>query len=118
MRRPAALGVTGTADFGRMRTMKARLFALALSATLSWPGLAPAQQTGDPVDLELVLAVDVSWSMDYEEQLLQRGGYIAGFRHPEVVRAIESGLLGRIAVTYVEWAGADLQSIIVPWTLI
>jgi hypothetical protein len=76
---------------------------------------ARAQTT---VDLELVLAVDVSWSMDYDEQRLQRLGYVEGFRHPEVIRAIESGGWGRIAVTYVEWAGAELQTTVIPWTLI
>lgn len=67
------------------------------------------------VDLELVLAVDVSRSMDFEEQRLQREGYIAAFRHPEVVQAIEQGPLGRIAVTYFEWAGNGFQTMIVPW---
>jgi hypothetical protein len=70
------------------------------------------------VDLELVLAVDVSRSMDIEEQQLQRDGYAAAFRHPEVVSAIASGPLGRIAVTYVEWAGPNVQTVVVPWTII
>ena len=68
------------------------------------------------VDLELVLAVDVSRSMDYDEQRLQRDGYAAAFRHPEVIAAISSGALGKIAVTYVEWAGPFYQIIVVPWT--
>lgn len=70
------------------------------------------------VDLELVLAVDVSRSMDLEEQQLQRNGYIEAFQHPEVIQAIQSGSLGRIAVTYFEWAGAGFQSPVAPWTLI
>lgn len=70
------------------------------------------------VDLELVLAVDVSWSMDIDEQVLQREGYVDAFRHPEVIEAIAAGELGRIAVTYVEWAGSALQLTRVPWTLI
>ncbi|HEX2256311.1 MAG TPA: DUF1194 domain-containing protein, partial [Afifellaceae bacterium] len=65
-----------------------------------------------------MLAVDVSWSMDYDEQRLQRQGYVDGFRHAEVIRAIETGGWGRIAVTYVEWAGGELQRVVVPWTLI
>lgn len=76
---------------------------------------AGAQTT---VDLQLVLAVDTSRSMDDDEQRLQRAGYVAALRDPEVIRAIESGPLGRIAVTYVEWAGQGLQSVLVPWTLI
>ncbi|MBZ8133958.1 DUF1194 domain-containing protein [Afifella sp. IM 167] len=70
------------------------------------------------VDLELVLAVDVSWSMDPEEQAFQRAGYENAFRDPAVIEAIRSGGWGRIAVTYVEWAGDQLQQVIVPWTLV
>ncbi len=70
------------------------------------------------VDLELVLAVDVSLSMDIEEQRLQRDGYVNAFRDPKVIEAIRSGLHGRIAVTYVEWAGSRIQSVVVPWRLL
>jgi hypothetical protein len=70
------------------------------------------------VDLELVLAVDVSQSMDYQEQQLQREGYVAAFRDPEVRRAIGLGPRGRIAVTYVEWSGSETQQVVLPWTLI
>lgn len=71
-----------------------------------------------PVDLELVLAVDVSGSMDIEEHELQRAGYMNGLLHPDVLGAIASGGFGRIAVTYVEWAGAFAQQVAVPWRLI
>lgn len=81
-------------------------------------GAARAAETGDPVDVELVLAVDVSWSMDLSEQAIQREGYAAAFRSEEVQRAITEGNHGRVAVTYIEWAGAFSQSIVVPWTLI
>lgn len=67
------------------------------------------------VDLELVLAVDISMSMDLEEQRLQRDGYVAALRDPQVIKAIQSGPQGRIAITYVEWAGHNIQSIVVPW---
>lgn len=70
------------------------------------------------VDLELVLAVDISRSMDYDELRLQRAGYAAAFRHPEVINAIRSGGLGRIAVTFVEWAGSGLAKVTIPWTMI
>ena len=56
---------------------------------------------GMEVDLELVLAVDVSRSMDLAEQELQRSGYAQGISHPDVVEAITGGMLGKIAVTYV-----------------
>jgi hypothetical protein len=71
-----------------------------------------------PVDLELVLAADISPSMDEDEQQLQRNGYAAAFRHPEIIEAIKTGPHGRIAVTYMEWAGESFQRIVVPWTLI
>ncbi len=74
--------------------------------------------TRPTVDLELVLAVDVSRSMDPEEQLLQQAGYIAAFRNPEVIDAIQGGPLGRIAVTYFEWAGSGLVREVVPWTVV
>ena len=70
------------------------------------------------VDLELVLAVDVSRSVDLEEHEVQRAGYIAAFRHPDIVQAIESGRFGKIAVMYFEWAGRRHQSVAVPWTII
>jgi hypothetical protein len=70
------------------------------------------------VDLELVLAVDISRSMDYDELALQRNGYVAAIQHPDVIDAIQSGAFGRIAVTYVEWAGEHHNQIIVPWRLI
>ncbi len=95
-----------------------RLFVpvLFVVAALAW---RPAHAAGPvAVDLELVLAVDVSRSMDADELALQRQGYAGAFRHPEVIQAIASGALGRIAVTYVEWAGPSFQVVTVPWTLI
>jgi hypothetical protein len=73
------------------------------------------------VDLALVLAVDVSTSMDPDEQDLQRQGYVEAFRSPAVHQAVRTGMLGRIAVTYVEWAGATrprYQNVVVPWTIL
>jgi hypothetical protein len=91
---------------------------LFLSCLLAVLLTADARAQTANVDLELVLAVDVSRSMDFEEQRLQRNGYVAAFRHPEVLAAIASGPLGRIAVTYVEWAGPASQRVIVPWTVL
>jgi hypothetical protein len=68
------------------------------------------------VDLALVLAVDVSRSMDPEEQQLQRDGYVAAFRSDVVHAAIRKGVIGRIAVTYFEWSGPGQQTVIAPWT--
>lgn len=70
------------------------------------------------VDLELVLAVDVSLSVDSEEAQLQRQGYVQAFRDPLVVDAIGGGILGRIAVTYFEWANSAHTHLVVDWTLV
>lgn len=70
------------------------------------------------VDLELVIAVDVSGSMDAEEFALQREGYVAAIRHPDFVGAIRAGAHRRIALIYVEWSGSDRQTVIVPWQLV
>jgi len=79
------------------------------------PGSARAQTE---VDLALVLAVDISNSMDPDEQELQRQGFAEAFRSPPVHNAIGSGMLGRIAVAYLEWAGPSIQYVTVPWTQI
>ena len=71
-----------------------------------------------PVDVELVLAVDVSYSMDPEEQALQREGYITGITSREFMSALRSGMQGKVAMTYFEWAGPYDQKIVVPWRLI
>ncbi len=89
----------------------------ALTIGLSAGGRALAADPID-VDLELVLAVDVSHSMDFQELALQRDGYVAAFRHREVIDAILSGGLGRIAVSFVEWAGPGYQRVLVPWTIL
>jgi hypothetical protein len=93
---------------------------LALWALLPWlasPATIAAQEGQAPrTDLELVIAVDVSYSMDSEEQRLQRDGYVAAFRDPQLRQATFAGRLGRIAVTYVEWGGTPVQ--LIPWTII
>jgi len=96
------------------------MFALFAWLTLAAPAPGAAQADGDqPVDLELVIAVDVSRSMDFYEAELQRQGYAQALRHPEFVRTIQqSGLHGRIAIAYVEWAGAHHQQTIADWTVI
>jgi hypothetical protein len=71
-----------------------------------------------PVDVELVLAVDISYSMDYDELALQREGYILALTSEQFMDALRRGPLGRIAVTYVEWAGAGEQQVVVPWQVI
>src|SRR4029077_19054865 len=101
--------------------------ALAAAAILGWSGgfAAPTRQffadkspSAIPVDVELVIAVDVSYSMDPEEQALQREGYILGLTSREFLQALRNGSHGRIAITYFEWAGQYDQKIILPWRLI
>jgi len=80
--------------------------------------LSLGNAAGQTVDLELVLAVDVSASVDANEAALQREGYIRALADPAVVRAIRSGPGGRIAVIYVEWAGEFYQHVVVDWRVI
>ncbi|HEV2557526.1 MAG TPA: DUF1194 domain-containing protein [Microvirga sp.] len=99
--------------------MRLRFFdRLALMAALWLAVLAPPAKAQTEVDLALVLAVDISYSMDPEEQALQREGFAEAFRSPLVHDAIRRGMLGRIAVTYFEWAGAGEQKVMVPWTVL
>src|SRR5499433_3040555 len=98
----------------------------AVAAATAWtapnaapnPRLADNSPTALPVDVELVIAVDVSYSMDPEEQALQREGYITGITSREFMSALRSGMHGKVAVTYFEWAGPYDQKIVVPWRLI
>src|SRR5262245_38752772 len=96
--------------------MRKALFAFI---AICWMAALPDARAADlPVDLELILAVDVSRSMDTDEQQLQRDGYVAAIRHPEVVAAIGQGLHGKIALSYIEWAGIDTQFTVVDWRII
>jgi hypothetical protein len=72
----------------------------------------------EPVDVELVLAADISWSMSPDELQIQRRGYAQALTDPSVLNAIADGAYGKIAVTYFEWAGHKTQYVIVPWTTI
>ncbi len=96
---------------------KALCSFLSLAALLASPS-THALADDIPVDVELVLAVDASRSMEPFEQKIQREGYIAAFRRKDVIEAIREGVNGRVAITYVEWAGSTVQRIIIPWTLV
>jgi hypothetical protein len=91
-------------------------FALALLAVavVSLKPLAAAE----PVDLLLVLAADVSRSVDGPKFQLQREGYAAALSDPRVLQIIKSGANGRIAVCLVEWSGLASQKVVIDWTLI
>jgi hypothetical protein len=70
------------------------------------------------VDVELVLAVDVSYSMDMDELAIQREGYAQAIISKEFLQALKTGPNGKIAVTYFEWAASSDQKIIIPWRVI
>jgi hypothetical protein len=99
--------------------------AVAISAAVGFAGLYAAGarpfaaiQTATAetnVDVELVFAVDVSYSMDPDEQALQREGYVTALRSREFLDALQHLTLGRIALTYIEWAGVSDQKILLPW---
>jgi len=111
-----------------MRAWRAGLIIAGLAALLAGGAPATAQPAmarpdrsagkTTPVDLELVLAVDVSRSIDADEFDLQRQGYARAIVNPSVLGAIQSGAIGAIAVTYIEWSGADQQKTVVDWTLV
>jgi hypothetical protein len=80
------------------------------------PGAKPGSAV--EVDVELVMAVDISYSMDMDELALQREGYAQAIASQEFLNALKQGSHGKIAVTLVEWAGVSDQRIVVPWRLI
>jgi hypothetical protein len=71
-----------------------------------------------PVDVELILAVDVSYSMDMDELAIQREGYAQAIMSKEFLQALKTGPNGKIAVTYFEWAASSDQKVIIPWRVI
>jgi hypothetical protein len=97
----------------------AALTAIALAAFAAPnPRFADKSPQAIPVDVELVIAVDVSYSMDPEEQALQREGYVQALTSRDFMLALREGANGKIAITYFEWAGQFDQKIIMPWRLI
>ena len=78
----------------------------------------PGKKAGTEVDVELVMAVDISYSMDFDELKLQREGYVEALRSNEFLNALKQGAHGKIAVTVVEWAGVGDQRVVLPWRLI
>lgn len=93
----------------------ARLVGLIALLLLALPAAA---QDRKEVDLALVLAIDISGSIDPDEARLQRQGYVEAFSDPVVVKAILGGNHGRIAVAYFEWSDSWIQKLLVDWTLL
>ncbi|WP_132657832.1 MULTISPECIES: DUF1194 domain-containing protein [unclassified Rhizobium] len=94
------------------------LTTLAMLASLSGAAATIAQSSQNEVDVELVLAVDTSRSMDYEEVRIQREGYVEALRHKEFLDAVKGGLTGRIAISYFEWAGYVVPGSVIDWQVI
>jgi Protein of unknown function (DUF1194) len=90
-------------------------FLLAVLASIMFvsPAIAAEQ-----VDLLLVLASDVSRSVDAAKFKLQRDGYVAAISNPRVIEAIKSGPHGRIAICFIEWSGVGAQKVVIDWTMI
>jgi hypothetical protein len=83
------------------------------------PGNLSAEKEAAPsVDVELILAVDVSYSMDMDELAIQREGYAQAIISKEFLQALKTGPNGKIAVTYFEWAASNDQKVIIPWRVI
>ncbi|MGO7541675.1 DUF1194 domain-containing protein [Rhizobium ruizarguesonis] len=90
-----------------------------LAVLIGLSGLVPIGQAGgSEVDVTLVLAVDTSRSMDFEEIGIQREGYVEALKHKEFIDAVKGGLTGRIAISYFEWAGYVVQDSVIDWQVI
>ena len=105
-------------NLGVMTAIAAAGLALAAAAAPTGPKLADTRAGAIPVDVELVIAVDISYSMDPDEQALQREGYVLALTSKEFLQVLRQGAHGKIAVTYFEWAGQFDQRILMPWRLI
>jgi len=97
-----------------MRTIRALLVSIFAGAAM-FPAVASA---AEQVDLLLVLAADVSRSVDSEKFQLQREGYAAAISDPRVLDAIRSGRNGRVGVAFVEWSGIGSQRVVIDWTTV
>ena len=105
-------------NFAVVAAVAAVGLALVASAAPTVPKFADTRANAIPVDVELVIAVDISYSMDPDEQALQREGYVLALTSKEFLQALRQGAHGKIAVTYFEWAGQLDQKIVMPWRVI
>ena len=87
-------------------------------ASVAAPNARLVEARDPVVDVELVLAVDVSYSMDMEELAIQREGYAQAIVSKEFLSALKTGPTGKVAVTYFEWAASTDQKLIIPWRII
>src|SRR5882672_5686023 len=100
-----------------IRLTLALLLAIGVTAPLSAQNRAPAR-TETAVDLNLVLAVDASGSVDNTRFALQKQGYAAAFLNPRVLAAIRAGDQQAIGVSMVQWTGPEQHVVVIPWTLV
>ncbi len=100
--------------------LKAAVAPTIAAALTVLTAAVPALSKDGPVkvDVELVFAVDISYSMDPDEQRLQRDGYVQAITSPEFLKALQAGSYGKIAVAYMQWASVMDQDVLVPWTVI
>jgi hypothetical protein len=102
-----------------MRAMKKLTrFAFASASLFAAGFFGTTARAQVAVDLELILLVDVSSSVDATEYNLQKTGYVNAFQSASIQNAINSGALGRIAATYIEWSAGNQQNAVVGWTLL
>lgn len=109
LRRPAVIALL---------VVVALAFALTALRLDAAPAARGGHQPSTTVDVELVLAVDISYSMDPDELALQREGYVRALTSAEFLNALRQGIHGKVAITYFEWAGASEQRVIVPWRVV
>ncbi len=89
-----------------------------LAAALCCVQSSGGAETPEDVDAALVIATDVSYSIDENEAHFQRQGAVAAFRNPDVIKAIESGPRGRIAVAYIDFATEGVNKVIAGWHVV
>jgi Protein of unknown function (DUF1194) len=103
-----------TVTRSRMASAKRATFGAAVAAIAFWPGAGFAAE----VDMKLVIATDVSRSIDDEEGRLQREGTAEAFSNPGVIKAIQGGALGRIAVAMIDFSSPEYNKVVLDWHVI
>jgi len=101
-----------------MNAISRLIMVFVLGMMFAFTAVTPHAQQANTVDMNLVLAIDCSYSVDEGEYALQMAGMAAAFIEPDIIEAIEAGIHGAIAVSVVQWSHSDSQIIIVPWTRI
>lgn len=114
---PKASVRKGDHDILLSRKSHRGVFAI-LFTTVAILGLTWDASAAESVDLEIVIATDTSQSIDENEAALQRQGFASALRSPDVIRAIQSGAIGKIAIAYIDWSSEPFNRLIVDWRII